>query len=67
MAGLAILTAAVAVVVVYLQVTVPLAGPGLTHADVTAYWPVAVMAGLVVLVGSVAVAWLSLGAMKRRQ
>jgi hypothetical protein len=65
--GLAILTAAVAAAVVYLQVGVPLAGPGLPRAQATAYWPVAVIAGVVVLVGSIAVAWLSLGAMKRRE
>ena len=67
MTGLATLTAAVGAAVVFLQVTVPLAGPSLTRADVTAYWLVAVIAGVVVLIGSVTVAWLSLEAMKRRE
>jgi Na+/citrate or Na+/malate symporter len=46
MTRLAILTAVVAAAVVYLQVTVPLPGPSLTHADAIHYWPVAVIAGL---------------------
>jgi hypothetical protein len=67
MTGLATLTVVVAAAVAYVQVTVPLAAPGLSHADAIFYWPVAVVAGLVVLIATAAVAWLSLGATKRRQ
>ena len=67
MTGLAVLTAVVAAAVAYMQVTVPLAGPTLAHADEISYWPVAVIAGLVVLVAAAAVAWLSLGAINRRE
>jgi hypothetical protein len=67
MTGLATLTVVVAAAVAYVQVTVPLAAPGLTRADTMHYWPVAVIAGLVVLIATAAVAWLSLGATKPRQ
>jgi hypothetical protein len=67
MGGLAILTAVVAAIVAYLQLTVPLAGPSLTHADVIHYWPVAVIVGLFVLIAAAALAWLSLGALRRRE
>jgi len=62
MIGLVILTALVAAVVTYLQVSVPLAGPSLAHADLSYYWPVALIAGLVVLILTAAVAWLSVRA-----
>ncbi len=62
MTGLSILTALVAAGVVYLQVSVPLAGPSLGHADVISYWPVAVIAGLVVLIMTAAMAWLAVRA-----
>ncbi len=66
MTGLAILTGLMAAVVAYMQLTVPIAGPGLTHADAIHYWRVAVMAGLVVLAAAAAMAWLSVRARKRR-
>jgi hypothetical protein len=67
MTGLAMLTAAVASAVGYLEVTVPLAGPSFAHAKAFDYWQVAAIAGLVVLVAAIAVAWLSFWAMKRKQ
>lgn len=66
MTGLAILTGLVTAVVAYVQVTVPLAGPSLAHADATYYWRVAVIAGVAVLIAAAAIAWLSLGAWRRR-
>ncbi len=65
MTGLAVLTGLVVAVVAYLQVSVPLAGPGLDHADVIYYWPVAVAGGLVVLFITAAVAWLSVRSARR--
>jgi hypothetical protein len=65
MAGLAVLTAAVAAAVAYLQVTVPLAGPSLARAAASEYWQVAVIAGLVVVIAGASLAWLALGASKR--
>ncbi len=67
MTGLATLTALAAAAVAYLQVTVPLAGPTFARTDAIDYWPVAVIAGLVVLIATAAVAWLSLGASQRRE
>ncbi len=67
MTGLGILTAVMGAAVAYLQVTVPLAGPTFAHADAIDYWPVTVIAGLAVLIAAAAVAWLSLGALKRRE
>ncbi len=65
MTGLAVLTGLVAAVVAYVQVTVPIASPGLAHADAIHYWRVAVIAGLVVLIAAAAIAWLSLRAWRR--
>ena len=65
MTGLAILTGLVGAAVAYMQVTVPIAGPDLAHADAVHYWRVAVIAGVVVLVVAAAVAWFSLRAWKR--
>ncbi len=67
MARLAFLTSLAAAVVSYLQTTVPIAGPGLAHADAVYYWRVAAIAGLVVLIAAAAIAWLSLRAWKRRE
>jgi len=66
MAGLALLTGLVAAVVGYLQVTVPITGPGLAHADAVYYWPVALIAGLGVLSAGTAIGWLSLRSWRRR-
>ena len=60
MIGLWTITALVAAVVIYFQETVPLGPPSLARADVTYYWPVALIAGLAVLILSAVVAWLSL-------
>lgn len=51
------LTGLVAAVVIDLQVSVPLPAPSLGHADVIAYWPVAVIGGLSVLILTAAVVW----------
>lgn len=67
MTGLAVLTGLMAAVVAYLQVTVPIAGPRLAHADAIHYWRVAVIAGLVALIAAAAIAWLSRRAWKRRE
>jgi hypothetical protein len=67
MTGLAVLTVLVAAAVVYLQVAVPIAGPDLARADAVHYWQVAMIAGLVVLVGTAAVAWLCLRAWRRSE
>jgi hypothetical protein len=67
MTGLGMLTVLVAAAVVYIQVTVPIAGPDVARADAAHYWQVAVIAGLVVLVATAAVAWLSLRAWKRTE
>ena len=62
MTGLAVLTAVMGAVVAYLQLNVPLSGPTLGHADVVAYWPVALIGGLVVLILTAAAAWLAISA-----
>ena len=67
MTELATLTSVVAAAVAYLQVTVPLAGPTFAPSDAIDYWPVAVIAGLAVLIAAAAVAWLSLGPLKRSE
>jgi hypothetical protein len=67
MAGLAVLTGLVAAVVAYLQAAVPVAGPGLAHADAIHYWRVAVTGGLVVLIATGAIVWLSVRAWRRRK
>jgi hypothetical protein len=67
MAGLAVLTGLGAAVVAYLQVTVPLPGPSLTHADALHYWLVAVISGLLVLIAAAVVMWLSLRAWRRME
>ena len=56
-AWLLTLTGLVAGVVIDLQVSVPLPAPSLGHADLIAYWPVAVIAGLAVLILTAAVVW----------
>jgi hypothetical protein len=65
--GLAALTILVAAAVVYMQATVPIAGPDLARADAVHYWQVAVIAGLVVLVATAGVAWLCLRAWRRSE
>jgi hypothetical protein len=59
MIGLAILTALVGAVVAYMQLSVPLPGPSLGRADIIYYWPVALIAGLVVLILTAAVVGLT--------
>ncbi len=66
MTGLAVPTGLVAAVVAYVQVTVPIASPGLAHTDAIHYWRVAVIGGLVVLIAAAAIAWLSLRAWRRK-
>ena len=67
MTGLAVLTGLVAGVVAYLQVTVPIAGPSLAHADAIYYWRVAVVAAATVAIATAVTAWLSLRAWRRRK
>jgi hypothetical protein len=62
MIGLAVLTALIGGVVAFLQVSVPLPAPSLGHAEIIYYWPVALIAGLVVLILTAAVAWLAVWA-----
>jgi hypothetical protein len=59
MTGLAVLTALIGGVVAFLQVSVPLPAPTLGHAGIIEYWPAALIAGLVVLILTAAVAWLA--------
>jgi len=59
MTRLAILTAASAAAVTYMQLAVPLAAPGLAGRGATQYWQVAMIAGLVVLITSGAITWLA--------
>jgi hypothetical protein len=59
MTGLAVLTALIGGVVAFLQVSMPLPAPTLGHAGIIYYWPVAVIAALVVLILTAAVAWLA--------
>jgi hypothetical protein len=66
MTWLAVVTGFAAAGLAYLQVTVPIAGPSLAHADATQYWPVAVVGGLVVLIVTAAIVWLALRASRRK-
>ncbi len=63
--GLGILTGVAAGAVAYMQVTVPLAGPSLARSDVSQYWLVAMLAGVVVLIATSAVVWLVLSASRK--
>ena len=67
MVALAILTALVVGAVTYMQLAVPLAAAKFAHAEATDYWQVALIAGLGVLMAAGAVAWLALGASRRRE
>jgi len=62
MTRLAILTAVAAAAVTYMQLAVPLAAPSLARRDATAYWQVAMIAALVVLIAAGAIGWLARGA-----
>jgi hypothetical protein len=59
MTGLALLTAVAGAAVTWMQLAVPLAAPSLSHRDATAYWQVAMIAALVVLISAGAIGWLA--------
>jgi hypothetical protein len=67
MVVLTLLTGLTAVVVAYMQLTVPIRSQSLSRGDALHYWPVAAISGVVVLIGSAAVMWLSLRASMRRK
>jgi hypothetical protein len=67
MAGLAILTSVVVGALAFMQLKIPLAAPSFAHAEATTYWQVAVIAGLVVVIATAAVAWLALVGSRRRE
>jgi hypothetical protein len=66
MIGLALLSGAMAAVVAYMQLAVPIRSQDLSRGDALYYWPVAAIAGGVVLIAAVVVAWSSLRAWRRR-
>src|ERR1700674_2641968 len=59
MAGLLILTTVAAAALTYMQLAVPLAAPSLARRNATAYWQVAMIAALVVLIAAGAIGWLA--------